>query len=88
MIPVIGISGFSGAGKTTLIEKLIPLLKPAFPRIAIIKSTHHTIELDQRGKDSFRYRDAGADTVLLNGPTSLQLWQTREHADSQNLTKP
>jgi len=78
MIPVIGFVGYSGSGKTTLIEKLLPQLKPDFSAIAVIKATHHPIELDQPGKDSYRYRQGGADTVVLASPNATHWWQRRD----------
>jgi len=84
MIPVIGFVGFSGSGKTTLIEKLLPLLKPEFAAIAVIKATHHAIELDQPGKDSYRYRESGADLVVLASANATQLWQ-RQNQQSESL---
>lgn len=78
MIPVCGFIGYSGSGKTTLIEKLLPILKKHFAKIAVIKSTHHHIELDQPGKDSFRYRQSGADSVVLAAPNASLHWRKNE----------
>ena len=64
-LPVIGMVGFSGSGKTTLLEKVIVLLKQHQLRIAVIKASHHDIDFDTPGKDSYRLRKAGADTTLL-----------------------
>ncbi len=63
---VVGIVGAQGSGKTTLIEKLIPVLRARGLRVSTIKHTHHhTIELDTPGKDSHRHRMAGADEVIV-----------------------
>lgn len=78
MVPVCGFIGYSGSGKTTLIEKLLPILKKTFPKIAVIKSTHHHIELDKPGKDSFRYRQSGADSVVLATPGASLYWHKNE----------
>lgn len=64
-IPLLGFAAFSGTGKTTLLEKLIPLLGQAGLRIALIKHAHHDFDTDQPGKDSYRLRKAGAGQVLL-----------------------
>ncbi len=64
-IPVIGFAAYSGTGKTTLLIQLIPLLKKKGVRVGIIKHSHHDFEIDKPGKDSFRLRSAGADSVLL-----------------------
>lgn len=58
---ILEVIGYSGAGKTTLIEKLIPALRKRGIRLAVIKHTSHRHELDQPGKDSYRLRKAGAE---------------------------
>lgn len=64
-IPIVGICAWSGTGKTTLITALIPLLRAQGLRVAVIKHAHHKVELDQPGKDTFRFQSAGADQVIL-----------------------
>ena len=63
----LGIVGWSGAGKTTLIEHVLPLLIARGLRVATIKHTHHAVDLDRPGKDSHRHRQAGAREVMLVG---------------------
>ncbi|MBU1237293.1 MAG: molybdopterin-guanine dinucleotide biosynthesis protein B [Gammaproteobacteria bacterium] len=60
-----GLAGYSGAGKTTLIENLIPRFVARGLRVSMIKHTHHNFDLDKSGKDSFRHREAGATEVML-----------------------
>ena len=62
---VFGFAGWSGSGKTTLIEKLIPRFAGAGLRVSLIKHAHHTFDVDQPGKDSYRHRHAGALEVLV-----------------------
>lgn len=64
-IPIVGICAWSGTGKTTLITTLIPLLRAQDLRVAVIKHAHHKVELDQPGKDTFRFQTAGAEQVIL-----------------------
>lgn len=68
---IFGFAGWSGSGKTTLIEKLIPRFVGAGLRVSLIKHAHHTFDVDQPGKDSYRHRHAGAAEVLV---TSSRRW--------------
>ena len=65
---VLGFAGYSGAGKTTLIERLLPRLGAVGLRVSVIKQSHHDFEVDVPGKDSWRHRRAGASEVLLTSP--------------------
>lgn len=67
-IPYVSFSAKSGTGKTTYLEKLVACLKEKGLRIALIKHDAHGFELDQPGKDSYRLREAGVDTMILSGP--------------------
>ncbi len=62
---IIGITGWSGAGKTTLILKLIPLLTAKGLRVSTLKHAHHMFDVDTPGKDSYEHRAAGATEVLI-----------------------
>ncbi len=64
--PVLGFAAYSGTGKTTLLVKLLPLMKLQGLRVAMIKQTHHDFDIDKPGKDSYELRKAGADQVLLS----------------------
>lgn len=64
-IPILGFAAASGTGKTTLLTRLIPLLKQQGLKIGLIKHSHHNFEIDKPGKDSFRLRAAGASPVML-----------------------
>ena len=68
---VVGFAGYSGNGKTTLIEAVIPLLVARGLRVSLIKHAHHSFDVDQPGKDSYRHRAAGAAEVLV---ASQQRW--------------
>jgi molybdopterin-guanine dinucleotide biosynthesis adapter protein len=62
---IIGITGWSGAGKTTLILKLIPLLTAKGLTVSTLKHAHHMFDVDTPGKDSYEHRAAGATEVLI-----------------------
>ncbi len=64
-VPVLGFAAYSGTGKTSLLVKLIPLLKLQGLRVAMIKHAHHDFDIDKPGKDSYELRKAGADQVLV-----------------------
>lgn len=63
---IFGFAGWSGSGKTTLIEKLIPLFVARDLRVSLIKHAHHSFDVDQPGKDSYRHRHAGCSEVLVS----------------------
>lgn len=65
MTPVIGFSAPSGTGKTTLLEAVIAHLAGLGLRIGAIKHGHHPADPDTPGKDTHRFRQAGAETVLF-----------------------
>jgi molybdopterin-guanine dinucleotide biosynthesis adapter protein len=70
---VLGFAGYSGSGKTTLIERLLPLFNADGLRVAVVKQSHHDVEVDTPGKDSWRHRQAGATEVLLTSPRRWML---------------
>jgi molybdopterin-guanine dinucleotide biosynthesis protein B len=73
------IAASSNSGKTTLIEKVVRILKGRGLRVAVIKHASAGFDLDQPGKDSWRFQQAGADTVILAGPGRVALMQKIEH---------
>ncbi|HEX4742547.1 MAG TPA: molybdopterin-guanine dinucleotide biosynthesis protein B [Caulobacteraceae bacterium] len=62
---IFGVAGWSGAGKTTLIRRLIPELVGQGLSVSTVKHAHHAFDVDQPGKDSFEHRQAGARQVLV-----------------------
>jgi len=70
--PLLSIVGRKGAGKSQVIENLISDLKARGLRIGLIKHLAKPgIEIDQPGKDTYRYRKCGAETVVLSGRNQL-----------------
>lgn len=73
-IPVISfVAGRSGSGKTTLLEKLIKRLKEDGIRIASIKHDAHEFDIDKKGKDTWRFAQAGADIVAISSPQKVAI---------------
>jgi molybdopterin-guanine dinucleotide biosynthesis protein MobB len=80
MIPIISFIGFSGSGKTTIIEKAVIELKKRGIRIAVIKHSHRDdLDFDKTGKDSKRFSAAGAEIVVLSGPKEMALIKKTDH---------
>jgi molybdopterin-guanine dinucleotide biosynthesis protein B len=80
-----GFAGYSGSGKTTLIERLLPLFRADGLVVAVIKQSHHDVEVDQPGKDSWRHRQAGATEVLLTSPKRWMLVHELHDAPEPDL---
>ncbi len=73
-IPIIGFAAYSGTGKTTLIEKIISILKKQGLKVAVVKHDAHDFEIDKEGKDSFRFSAAGSDiTVIASDKKSAKM---------------
>jgi molybdopterin-guanine dinucleotide biosynthesis protein B len=70
---VVGFAGYSGAGKTTLVERLIPVLKLHGQRVSVVKHAHHKFDIDHPGKDTYRHREAGAFEVVVASDKRLAL---------------
>jgi molybdopterin-guanine dinucleotide biosynthesis protein B len=62
---IMGIVGWSGSGKTSLLVELLPLLRKQGFQVSTMKHAHHRFDVDKPGKDSFRHREAGASEVLV-----------------------
>ncbi len=73
------VAASSSSGKTTLIEKIVAILKARGLRVAVIKHASKGFELDHPSKDSWRFRQAGADEVVLVGPGSTAVMRNLDH---------
>ena len=70
---VVCFAGYSGSGKTQLIERLVPALKRRGMRVSVVKHAHHKFDIDHPGKDSYRHREAGAFEVVVASSRRLAL---------------
>jgi len=79
-IPILTVIGRSGTGKTTFLEKLIRELTGRGTRLATIKHHSHSgFEIDQTGKDSWRYAQAGSQHVIIAAPDKIASYRLLEH---------
>ena len=84
---LIGFAGWSGAGKTTLIVKLIPELNRRGLSVSTIKHAHHNFDLDQPGKDFTEHRAAGAEEVLVASANRVALMRELRGAPEPSLAE-
>lgn len=77
--PIICIVGKKKSGKTTFIEKLVPELKALGISVGTIKHDAHSFDMDHEGKDSWRHRKAGSETVVISSPTRIAMIKTVDH---------
>ena len=75
MTDVIRIIGRSGSGKTTLLCEVVRLLADSGLRVAVFKHAHHRVDLDRKGKDSFRFAAAGAAFVTVVSPEKVAAFE-------------
>lgn len=66
MKPMVSFVGTSGCGKTTLIEKVIPLLTSRGFNVSTVKHDAHDFQMDKEGKDTWRHKKAGARAILIS----------------------
>ncbi|WP_045418744.1 bifunctional molybdopterin-guanine dinucleotide biosynthesis adaptor protein MobB/molybdopterin molybdotransferase MoeA [Vibrio campbellii] len=82
-IPILGFAAYSGTGKTTLLEALLPKLTEAGLRIGMLKHAHHNFDVDQPGKDSHRLRKAGASQMLISSRNRFALMTETPESESE-----
>lgn len=82
---VVGFAGYSGAGKTTLVEQVIARLRARGLRVSVVKHAHHRFDIDQPGKDSWRHRQAGAFEVLVVSDQRLALMREFEETAALDI---
>ena len=85
-VPLLAIVGWSGTGKTSLLQQVIPILGDKGIRAGLIKHTHHQMDVDTPGKDSYLLRKAGASQVIL---ASSERWALMcETPEKQSINLP
>ncbi|WP_455426313.1 molybdopterin-guanine dinucleotide biosynthesis protein MobB [Dryocola sp. LX212] len=82
MVPLLAFAAWSGTGKTTLLKLLISLLNKKGIRPGLIKHTHHDVDVDRPGKDSYELRKAGAaQTIVANQNRWALMTETPEQEE-------
>jgi len=76
--PIISVVGTTGSGKTTFLEQLIQELKTRNHKVGIIKNDVHGFDIDKPGKSTWRFREAGADNVMICGPDKMAFIEIHE----------
>ncbi len=82
-IPILGFAAYSGTGKTTLLEALLPKLTESGLRVGMLKHAHHNFDVDKEGKDSYRLRKAGASQMLISSRNRFALMTETPKAESE-----
>lgn len=82
---LVGFAAYSGAGKTTLVEQVVALMKSRGLRVSVLKHAHHEFDVDQPGKDSWRHRKAGACEVLVASNRRMALMREFEQPGAWSL---
>ena len=84
-IPVFSFAGFSNSGKTTLLCKVIAALKEKGLSVATVKHDGHEFSMDHQGKDTWKYRQAGAEVVAITSTSKVVMLDYREYELEQQL---
>ena len=82
---IIGLAGWSGSGKTSLVVRLLPVLVARGLRVSTIKHAHHEFDVDTKGKDSYEHRAAGAHEVLVASARRFALMHELRDAPEPTL---
>ena len=82
---IYGITGWKNSGKTGLMERLIEEYCCRGLTVSTIKHAHHSFDLDQPGRDSYRHRTAGAQQVLLTSRNRYVLMHELHGSDEPSL---
>jgi molybdopterin-guanine dinucleotide biosynthesis protein B len=77
--PLFGIVGWKNSGKTTLTSRLIAEITRRGFKVAAVKHAHHAFDVDQPGRDSYKFREAGArEVAVVSGRRVAIMHELRE----------
>ncbi len=81
-LPVlVGIVGWKNSGKTTLVERLIPILNARGLKVATVKHSHHDLRPYDGGTDGERHARAGAVQTIVIAPNAWEASGHRQEGD-------
>jgi len=86
-ISVVSVMGWSGSGKTTVVENLIPCLRAKGLRVGALKHDGHSFDIDDRRKDSGRFTAAGAEVTAISCSTHAAIMENRPLELSELLAR-
>ncbi|NRB04215.1 MAG: molybdopterin-guanine dinucleotide biosynthesis protein B [Rhodobacteraceae bacterium] len=82
---VFGVVGWKNTGKTGLMERLVAEFCERGFSVSTIKHAHHSFDVDQPGRDSYRHRTAGASEVVLASSERVAIMQELRGAPEPDL---
>lgn len=85
--PAVSFSAFSGTGKTTLIERLIPAINARGLKLGVMKHDAHRFEIDKPGKDSYRFSRAGALVTAIGSSEMTAFVERRPLSPEQIIAR-
>lgn len=80
---IVSIVGRKNTGKTSLTVKVIEELKNRGYKVASIKHSHHTMEMDRENTDTWKHKEAGSNVVIGIGSTTF--FNIRQNLDLNRL---
>jgi len=83
---ILGLAGWKGSGKTTLIANLIPYLNKINITVSTLKHAHEGFDIDKPKKDTYKHREAGAQEVLISSNRRFALMHDYKN-DEISLSK-
>ena len=83
MVPIIAFVGKTNSGKTTVLESVVTALRERGYRVGVIKHSHHGVEMDRAGTDTWRFTQAGGDSVAIASPGRAWLTEARENVEPE-----
>ena len=68
---IVSVVGKKNTGKTSLTIRIIESLIRRGNKVATIKHSHHTMEMDKENTDTWRHKEAGSELVVGIGSTTF-----------------